>query len=313
VAVVEHLLGHAGALARHLSDIDPRLIALALVFHVANHGLRSLAWRNIIAAAYPDKRVSYAGVTAAYATGVALNALVPARAGDAAKVGLVRAQIPESSLLTVSATMPMLLVFDTFAAGALLLAVGLDSGVSLHAQLPSAGGLIEAHPVLTSILCLTLVIGLSRLVRRFRPRLTSVWARVRQGAAVLGSPTRYLTRVALVQAISWLCRLGVVMCLLAAFGLPASPIVAGLVMLVAGVSTALPLTPGGAGTQQVLLAYALTGVASAGAVVSFSVAMQVGVTVVNALFGLGGAMFACRTLKPLTALRSGLAMAKASG
>jgi uncharacterized membrane protein YbhN (UPF0104 family) len=299
VAIVEHLLGHAGALAQHFSDIDPRLIALALFFHVANHGLRSLAWRNIIAAAYPDKRVSYAGVTAAYATGVALNALVPARAGDAAKVGLVRAQIPESSLLTVSATMPMLLIFDTFAAGALLLAVGLDSGVSLHAQLPSAGGLIDAHPVLTTLVVLTLVVGLSRLVRRYRPRLSSVWERVRQGGAVLGSPARYLTRVALVQAVSWLCRLGVVMCLLGAFGLPASPVVAGLVMLVAGVSTAVPLTPGGAGTQQVLLAYA------------FSVSMQVGVTVVNALFGLGGAMFACRTLKPLTALRSGLAMAKA--
>jgi uncharacterized membrane protein YbhN (UPF0104 family) len=313
MAVVEHLLGHAGALAHHFASVDPRLIALALVFHVANHGLRSLAWRNVLAAAYPDKRVTFPGVTAAYATGVAMNALVPARGGDAAKVALVRAQIPESSFLTVGATMPVLLIFDTVATALLLLAVGITGGVPLHSELPSATGLIAEHPFVTTMVVLTLAIGLSRLVRRGRARLSSLWIRVRQGGAVLGSPVRYLTRVALVQAISWLCRLAVVMSLLAAFGLPASPLVAGVVMVVAGVSTAMPLTPGGAGTQQVLLAYALTGVASAGAVVSFSVAMQVGVTIVNAVFGVGGAMFACRTLKPLAAVRSGLALARAGG
>lgn len=309
--MVEHLLGHAGALARQFASVDPRLIALALLFHVANHGLRAFAWRNVLAAAYPDKRVSFPGVTAAYATGVALNALAPARGGDAAKVALVRAQIPESSLLTVGATMPVLMIFDTFASGMLLLALGLDSGLSLNARLPSGAGLIAAHPIMTAILAVTLVLGIGSLVRWTRPRLSSLWARVRQGGAVLGSPVHYLTRVALVQAVSWSCRLAVVMCLLAAFGLPASPAVAGLVMVVAGLSTAMPLTPGGAGAQQVLLAYALTGVASAGAVVSFSVAMQVGVTAVNALFGLGGAMFACRTLKPLAAVRDGLALARA--
>ena len=32
----------------------PRLLAAALLLHVGNHGLRSLAWRNVLAAAYPD-------------------------------------------------------------------------------------------------------------------------------------------------------------------------------------------------------------------------------------------------------------------
>jgi hypothetical protein len=81
-------------------------------------------------------------------------------------------------------------------------------------------------------------------------------------------------------------------------------------MVLAGVSTIVPLTPGGAGTQQVMLAYALSSAASAGAVVSFSIGMQVGVTAVNALLGVDAAMVACRTLRPLTAVRSGLKLAR---
>jgi uncharacterized membrane protein YbhN (UPF0104 family) len=106
------------------------------------------------------------------------------------------------------------------------------------------------------------------------------------------------------QAIAWACRIGVVMALLAAFGLPASPTVAAFVMVVAGMSTIVPLTPGGAGTQQVLLAYALSEAASGAAVVSFSIGMQAGVTAVNALLGVGAAMVACRSLRGFSTLRS---------
>ena len=50
-------------------------------------------------------------------------------------------------------------------------------------------------------------------------------------------------------------------------------------MVVTGASTVVPLTPGGAGTQQVLLAVTLSQTASAAAVVSFSLAMQASVTI----------------------------------
>jgi hypothetical protein len=98
---------------------------------------------------------------------------------------------------------------------------------------------------------------------------------------------------------------------LAAFGLPATVPLAALVMVVAGASTVVPLTPGGAGTQQLLLAVALSQTASAAAVVSFSVAMQAGVTAVNALLGVAAAMAICRTLRPVRAVRTALAGARA--
>jgi uncharacterized protein (TIRG00374 family) len=144
-----------------------------------------------------------------------------------------------------------------------------------------------------------------------RARLARIWQQAREGAAVLRSPRRYASRVALVQAVAWLCRIGVVMCLLAAFGIEADPLVAATVMILCGVSTLVPLTPGGAGTQQVILAYALSQTATAAAVVSFSVGMQVGITAVNALLGLAGAMLAFRTLRPAAAVRSAWRLARA--
>jgi hypothetical protein len=101
------------------------------------------------------------------------------------------------------------------------------------------------------------------------------------------------------------------MCLLAAFGLPASVGVAAVVMIVTGASTIVPLTPGGAGTQQVMLAFALSSAASATAVVSFSLGMQAAITAVNALLGVAAAMAMFRTLRPAAAIRAGLRAARA--
>lgn len=119
-----------------------------------------------------------------------------------------------------------------------------------------------------------------------------------------------LARRVLVQAAAWGCRIAVVYFLLAAFGLPASVPTAALVMVVSGLSTLVPLTPGGTGTQQVLLAYALQQTVTAAAAISFSLGMQAGVTAVNAVLGVAAAMVAFCTVRPLAAVRSGLAQAR---
>ena len=82
-------------------------------------------------------------------------------------------------------------------------------------------------------------------------------------------------------------------------------------MILCGLSTLVPLTPGGAGTQQVMLAYALSQTATAAAVVSFSIGMQAGITAVNAMLGLAGAMVAFRTVRPVGALRSAWQLTRA--
>jgi uncharacterized membrane protein YbhN (UPF0104 family) len=158
-------------------------------------------------------------------------------------------------------------------------------------------------------LAVAAALGLAAYFARGRARRLA--ARLRQGGAVLRSPVRYARTVAAPQLAAWCCRVGVILCLLAAFGLPASVPLAALVMVVSGASTVVPLTPGGAGTQQVLLALALSQTASAAAVVSFSLAMQASVTLVNALLGLAAAMVAFGTLRPVAAVRAALAGARA--
>jgi uncharacterized membrane protein YbhN (UPF0104 family) len=311
---LDDAIGHITNVAETFAHVDPRLLVLACVLHVTNHLLRSLAWRNVLADAYPDHRVPLVGVTAAYATGVALNAMVPARGGDAAKLALARAEIRGSSLTTIGSTIAVLAPFDLAAGAVAVLVVGLSGTAPLTLDLgamAASGGWVTDHALLAGGLAAVAAGVTWFLLRHVRCRLRCFLERVRQGGAILRTPRRYLTHVALMQAIAWACRIGVVMSLLAAFGLPASPALAAFVMVVAGMSTIVPLTPGGAGTQQVLLAYALSEAASGAAVVSFSIGMQAGVTAVNALLGVCAAMIACRSLRGFSHIRSRLRAAEA--
>jgi uncharacterized membrane protein YbhN (UPF0104 family) len=292
--------GALDAVLDGFAGLDPRLLALALVLHVANHLLRSVAWRNVLAAAYPEQRLPLLPIAAAYATGVALNAIAPARGGDAAKVALARGAIPDSSVVTIGATVSILALFDLVMATVLVLVV-------------AAAGLVPITPPsgLWPLVALAVAAAAVAAWLLLRRRARDLWGRVRQGGAILRTPTRYLHGVALVQGAAWACRVGVIMCLLAGFGLPASVPTAAVVMILCGASTLVPLTPGGAGTQQLMVALAFSQTASAAAVISFSVAMQAGITAVNALLGLAGAMAAFRTLRPLAAVRAARVAARA--
>jgi hypothetical protein len=97
--------------------------------------------------------------------------------------------------------------------------------------------------------------------------------------------------------------------LLAAFGLTATLTAAVSVVMVGGLSTVVP-TPGGVGTQQVLLAYLLHATASTAAVVSFSLGMQAAVTTLNAFLGAAALMLMFRTLRPASAVRAQLRTAR---
>ena len=289
--------------AARFGEVDGRLLAAALVLHVANHGLRSLAWRNVLAAAYPSTRVPFLGVASAYAVGVALNAVVPGRGGDAAKVALVRVGIGGSNVATIASTMSVVVLFDLVAATVLLL------GVAATGAIPFAPQLGNLPLVLGGAAAVAVLLALA--ARRFRPALRRLWAAAQQGGAILRTPGRYARRVAAVQAGAWTCRIAVVYLLMAAFGLPATVTGAAVVMVLCGASTLVPLTPGGAGTQQVMVTLALSEAATAAAVLSFSIGMQAGITAVNALLGVVASMVAFRTLRPLAAIRAGIRLARA--
>jgi len=296
--------------AERFASVDPRLVAIALLLQAASFCLRSLAWRNILAAAYPDRRVAALGVAAAYGTGIALNAFVPARGGDVAKIALVRSRIPGSTVPTVIGTIGVLSVFDT-ALGVSLLGLAWATGLlAAPPAPPSLPGLelLAGHPWLVGVGVLAVVLVVALIVRRFLPALGRVWQRVLQGGAVVRSPRRYATTVVPVQLASWCCRIGAAYALLAAFHIPATLPAALLVVVVGGIATASG-TPGGVGTQQLALAYALHATASTASIVSFSIGMQLAVMAVNVTVGLTALMLTFRTLRPVAAVRAGVGVA----
>lgn len=290
----------AGAVDR-VQQLDTRFLAAALALQLATLAFRAFAWRNVLAAAYPERRIPVFSVACSYAAGVALNAFLPARGGEIAKIALVRARIPGSSIPTIAASLSVVMLLDAVLGAALvgsLWATGVLPALPALPSLPAAGLL----PIVAGFAAAALVaVGFTarRLTGAFRRFLASAV----RGLAILRSPVRFVRTVLPFQLAAWACRIGVVFLVLQAFRIDAGLTTASLIVVLNGLSTAVPV-PGGAGSQQVLATYALQGIVSAAAAVSFSLSMQVGITVVNTAVGLTAAMLLFRTLRPVAAVRA---------
>jgi uncharacterized membrane protein YbhN (UPF0104 family) len=279
-----------------VQDLDWRFLALALALQLTTLAFRALAWRNVLAAAYPQRQIPLFSLGCAYAAGIALNAYLPARGGEGAKVVLARAQIPGSSVPTIAASLTVLAMVDAVF-GASLIAALWATGVL--PKLPSVPALGFTHVVAAvAAIVVFFLIG-----RRYRAGVGRFLVSAARGLAIMRSPSLYARSVLPFQLGAWACRIGVVYFVLQAFRIEAGLETALLVVVLNGLSTAVPV-PGGAGSQQILATYALQGVISTAAAVSFSISMQVGVTAVNTAVGFAATMLLFRTMRPIAAARS---------
>jgi uncharacterized membrane protein YbhN (UPF0104 family) len=279
-----------------VQDLDWRFLALALTLQLTTLAFRSLAWRNVLAAAYPARRIPVFSLGCAYAAGIALNAYLPARGGEGAKVVLARAQIPGSSVPTIAASLTVLMIADAVVGASLIAALWVTGVLPELPSVPVPGFVpVAAAVAAVVVLCLT--------ARRYRAGVRRFLESAAQGVAIMRSPWLYVRSVLPFQLGAWTCRIGVVYFVLQAFRIDAGLETALLVVVLSGLSTAVPV-PGGAGSQQILATYALQGVISTAAAVSFSVSMQVGVTAVNTAVGLAATMLLFRTMRPIAAARS---------
>ena len=287
------------AIAERVAELDGRFLAVALVLQLAALAFRALAWRGVLAAAYPERRIPLLGVGCAYAAGVAVNAFVPARGGEGAKVALVRSQLPGSSVATIASSLSVVLLLDTLVGAALLTTLWSLGRAPALPSPPSVGTL----PLVAGIVALVAVAAGLLAVARNAAAVRGFLAAAARGFSVLRSPWTYASTVLPFQLSAWACRIAVVYLVLHAFRFEVGLETAVVLVVFTGVSTAVPV-PGGAGSQQVLAAYALQGVVSTAGAVSFSLGMQVGVTAVNAAVGLAATMLLFRTIRPLAAVRA---------
>src|SRR4029450_3601850 len=116
-----------------LAGVGWLALAIALGLHFAKLLVRTIAWRNILRASYPDENVPWPPVFGAYVAGVGINSIVPGRAGDLVKIYLVHRRIQGTTYTTLASTLVTETLLDIVFALALFL-WALTQGVlpSLH-------------------------------------------------------------------------------------------------------------------------------------------------------------------------------------
>jgi uncharacterized membrane protein YbhN (UPF0104 family) len=231
-------------------------------------------------------------IAGAYLSGVGVNAIVPARGGDVLKLFLVHRRVPETTYPTLASTLIVETLFDSVVAGGILawaFAIGVLPGLNVIPHLPQVDWSWPLRhkneaAIIGGVWLACLIAILVVAVHKVR----SFWARVKQGFTILRTPRRYLAEVVTWQSASWGFRLASVYFFLKAFQVPATLHNAMLVLAVQSLSTLLPFTPGGVGTQQGFLVYvfsaAKTGIAAT-LVLSFSVGMYIATTALNVVVG----------------------------
>jgi uncharacterized membrane protein YbhN (UPF0104 family) len=126
-------------------------------------------------------------------------------------------------------------------------------------------------------------------VRAFKPRDA-------QGFAVMRDFRRYARRVLAWQLLDWTCRLIGAYWFLRAFNVDADLRNALVSQSAQSLATALPISPGGIGTEQALLVVVLAGEAARSSLVSLSVGMKLSLMVWNLALGFTALALMARTL-----------------
>jgi len=256
---VGHFFHAVRVFGDHLAAVRWEFLALALLLHLFRLVFRAYAWRAILAAAYPDERPKFRSAFGAYVAGVGVNSIVPARAGDAVKLYLIKHRIPEASYATLTPTLVAETLFD-MVVGVALIAWALSLGVlpahEVYSRLPSVDwGFFVRHEKWTAIWLATLVtIALFSFIV-FLEKGEGFRERVGRGFAIMRDPKRFALQVIVPQSISWFFRAGSVYYVLRAFNVHASVHNALLAMVVDSLATLFPATPGGAGTKQGLIVF----------------------------------------------------------
>ena len=292
----------------HLRAIAWLPVLFALACHAAKIGARTRAWRNILAAAYPAARVRWRSVAAAWVAGAGVNAIVPVRGGDVLKLFIVKRRIEGATYATLASSLLVETIVDLLLSGALLLWAlqqNVLPGVRVLHRLPSVDWFwLFRHPRVAAAVFVVLVVAAFVLGVWAAARIEAFRARVGAGVAILRTPGRYLRSVVTWQVLDWTLRVAAIYFFLRAFHVPATLDNALRVQVTASLSTIVPLTPAGIGTDQALIVYVLRGQASRSALLSLSVGMKAILSALNVALGAGAIALTLRTLHWRRALKA---------
>jgi uncharacterized protein (TIRG00374 family) len=275
-----------------------RWVVVGVVLNLLSVLARVLSWNLTIRQALPEPHPSFPQVFSAFGVGLLGNAVLPARAGELARVAVLRRHVEHGpgTSATLLGTVFAHRLFDLFPIGLLV------GYVLLTAKIP--------HWAVTGIAVVGLV-GLALFTvavisaRRERGRVhvdglgtvRRLLTMARQGLAVLRTPVPAIG-AGFCQLLGWVLQLFAVWAVTAAFSMGVPLPAAALVLLLMNVATIFPLWPGNIGLLQAAVALPLVpygvayGTGFAFGLVLQAVEMSVGVGVGLVMLAREGLSFA---------------------
>jgi uncharacterized membrane protein YbhN (UPF0104 family) len=267
-------------LFKKIREVPAWAVVAGVLLQSLQTTLAAAAWLAILRAAYPRVKITFRLILAAYATSVAMNSFLPANVG----------------------TWVMLIMFTSVIAGATFTAMlsGIavqkipfsifNIAVYLYLFLSVAGSFsiklsgLADHWVLAVAIAAGVVVLAVLATRVFRKQ----WAKLREqllvGGAILGSPRKALTGVALPELGSYVARLGIIAVFLGAYGIPVTFHNVASVTASNSISNSVSLTPGGVGVTQAMNSAALKKDTSASTATAYSASQQLITSAWNVVF-----------------------------
>jgi uncharacterized protein (TIRG00374 family) len=262
-----------------------RWIAVAVALNLLSVLARSISWNLTIRQALIDPHPSFGQVFSAFAIGLLGNAVLPARAGELARVAVLRRHLPHGrgTSARLLGTVFAHRLFDLFPAAALVVYVVVTAKIPHWA----VTGLVIAGLVGLALLTVAIASAPRSRGRMHVDGMGTVrrlLAMAREGLTVLRTPSVAIAAI-LFQTLGWALQLFAVWAVTEAFAMDVPLHAAALVLVLVNVATIFPLWPGNIGLLQAAVALPLRqygvayGTGFASGLVLQAVEMSVGVGV----------------------------------
>ena len=239
--------------------VEWRWVVVAVVINFLSVVARSLSWQLTIGQALPEPHPRYREVFSAFCVGLLGNAVLPARAGELARVAVLRRHMPEQPEGTSATLVGTVFAHRLFDLPAVALLVVF---VLLTAKIPHWA---ETSLILFGLVGLALLAVAMLSARHRDQRMPSLddassvrrlLVMARQGLGVLRAPVPAAAAI-LCQLVGWVLQLLAVWTVMKAFGLGTPLSAAGVVLLLMNIAIVFPLWPGNVGLLQAAVALPL--------------------------------------------------------
>jgi glycosyltransferase 2 family protein len=268
-----------------VTEISIGYVILGCFFQFLQTTLTALGWYGILRYAYPGG-VTYMPVLASYATGVALNNFLPANIGTFVTLLMYVAIVQGSTFPGILAGYVVQKIFYFVIGTLIYLYLFLAIAGSFDFQFGNERDAISGHWVLTLIIVGGGAMLIAIVLRAFWGWAKKMWAKAKEGAAILGDARAYVKLVLLPQMGGYVAKVCVIIVFLAAYSIP---ITFGSVMAVLGsnqLANILSFTPGGVGVNQAFNTFALDSYTNPTTATAYSIAQQLITTAFNVVFAL---------------------------